>query len=105
MSIYEITKAASLAVDAGNLLPKSRDINSVFASTTSELGELGVEVMIANGQSYKHPGQDGIIGEAVDTILCLLDMIHLVDPTFTEGQLDEIARMKCRKWVYKTTEP
>ena len=105
MSLYEITKAASQTVDAKSIVPYKRTVDSVLASTMSELGETAVEVMIHNGQSYKQKGRDGIVGEAVDTILCLLDLIHVVDPSITEEQINEIARAKCAKWVYKTTEP
>lgn len=105
MNLYQITKAASQMVDAESIVEYKRTIDSVLASTMSELGETAVEVMIHNGQSYKQPGRDGIVGEAVDTILCLLDLIHLVNPDITEEQLNEIATIKCAKWVYKTTQP
>jgi hypothetical protein len=57
---------------------------SILASATSELGELAEEVQIHQNHSYKKPGDDGIVGEAIDTICCLLDLIHKVNPYITE---------------------
>jgi|SRR5271157_419630 len=104
MSLYTITKDASLKVDAIEDFSYPR-INlrtrySVLTSTMSELGELAEEVMISEGNSYKEQGEDGIVGEAIDTILCLLDLLHK-NCNLTEKELDAIAKKKCDKWVHK----
>jgi hypothetical protein len=107
MSLYQITKNASHAVDelensprpvGGPFIPV-RTLYSIQTSATSEFGELADEVRIDQGHSYKEAGVDGVVGEAIDTILCLLDLIHKYDPSITEGDLDLIAFVKCEKWI------
>jgi len=71
---------------------------AVLAKATEELGELSQEVMIDAGDHYKEPGKDGIIGEAIDMIICGIDMILQHDPNFTEGQMQTIAQRKLLKW-------
>lgn len=107
MSIFDVVKAASTIVDDFELRdcqaePKlylPRSTYSVLASTMSEIGELAEEVMISENHSYKKPGADGIIGEAIDSIACLLDLIHKVDPSLTETDIEIIASQKCAKWM------
>lgn len=74
---------------------------SVLASITSELGELADEVNIQQGYSYKQPGEDGIVGEAVDIIASAIDLIRLAKPEITEEEICEIAKRKCDKWISK----
>lgn len=112
MSLVDLTKTASVMVDdienrpreVGGQFFKRRTPYSVLTSTMSELGELAEEVMIDQGNSYKKAGADGIVGEAIDTIVCLLDLIHVVDPTITSEDLDDIAFKKLDKWVTKVGE-
>lgn len=117
MSLFSLTKTASEKIDdieldskqryfkangAGTLVSR-RTLYSVLTSATSELGELADEVRIEAGHSYKEAGVDGIIGEAIDTIVCLLDLIHLENPDMTEQELDAIAFKKLNKWVTKVS--
>lgn len=80
---------------------QDRNAYSVLASVMAEVGELAEEVNIHQGYSYKRPGEDGIIGEAVDVMVSLIDLILLVDHTITEEQILDIARLKCAKWLMK----
>lgn len=77
----------------------TRTLYSVLSHATSELGEVAQEVAIASGDSYKQPSVDGVVGEAVDTIISLIDLIYKYDPTITEEQLAAIAEQKCSKWI------
>lgn len=79
-----------------------RTMLGVLGHTMSELGELAEEVTIHQGQSYKTPGEDGVIGEAIDTIVCVLDLIRITYPDVTEQELQQIAEIKLKKWVEKT---
>lgn len=92
------TFAVSDSVDNGRLLA------DVLAHMMSEVGELSTEVMIACGRSYKEPDKDGVIGEAVDVILCALDIIRLYDPTASVDDVLQIADAKLKKWVEKEEE-
>jgi hypothetical protein len=102
-TLFHIVKRASLCVDANSKVAKRRTIDSITHSAGAEFGELCEEVMIANGQSYKTPGKDGIVGEAIDTIACLLDLIHVYNPSITEDYLNTLMATKCAKWVEKTS--
>ena len=71
-----------------------------MASLMSEVGELAEEVNIQTGHCGKLPGKDGIIGEAVDVIICALDMIRVNYPEATEDDIRAIAQNKCDKWLF-----
>lgn len=101
MSIFDIVKAASQQVDS---LGSTRTSSVVCMSATTEMGELAEEVLVSIGQSYKKPGPDGVVGEAIDVILCLLDLIHVTNPEITEEQVRDIAHRKLAKWIKKETE-
>lgn len=76
----------------------------VLSKTMEEVGELATEVAIDAGECYKKPGKDGIVGEALDAIVCLIDMIYLEAPDITEDELVEMIKPKCKKWLKKTKE-
>jgi hypothetical protein len=76
-----------------------RSLYQVLTHATSELGETAEEVNIHMGNSYKTKGSDGVIGEAIDTISVLIDLIYLVNPNITEAELAAIASTKCQKWI------
>lgn len=80
----------------------SRTQYSVLASVGSEVGELCDEVNIANGQSYKTVGSDGVIGESIDAIISLVDLIYIYAKDngieLTEDYLIEVAKTKLAKW-------
>lgn len=86
------------ALQATEEIKDGRSLSDILAYTMSELGELTDEVLIAEGKSGKQAGEDGVVGEAVDTIICLLDMIHAADPTVTEQQIERIIVSKMEKW-------
>jgi len=85
--------------DTCDTIKDGRTINNVFAYTIEEVGELATEVNIATGFSTKQPGKDGVVGEAVDAIICLVDLIRQYDPTITEEQIIAICNQKLQKWV------
>jgi len=81
-----------------------RTLSDVLGHAMEELGELATEIKIVNGKSYKKPGKDGVVGEALDLINCALDIIYLVKPDYTETELMQIQFLKCEKWVEKVDE-
>jgi hypothetical protein len=97
MSLFDAVKAASRKVD--HVHPRTR--GDVIISALTELGECAEEVRIANGTSYKPQGVDGVVGEAIDTIACMIDLIHVENPELTERELVEYALTKMKKWVKK----
>lgn len=80
----------------------TRTNDYVFKKCMEELGEMALEDQIANGLSYKEPGNDGVAGEAVDLAICAMDMFALQHPgkTHTEIQYLFITYMnkKLEKW-------
>lgn len=74
---------------------------AVLSKAVEELGEMSQEVMIAEGDHYKQPGKDGVIGEAIDLMICCTDMIRGVYPEITEEEMRQIASLKLSKWKEK----
>jgi hypothetical protein len=72
------------------------------ASLIHEVGELSEEINVANGLSYKQAGPDGVIGEAIDSIISLVDLIYVYakenNIELTEENLIRIAEEKLAKW-------
>lgn len=85
-----------------------RDTASVFFHASSELGELAEEILIDRGLSYKKPGADGVVGEAIDTIISLVDLIYVHAKSkgisISEQDLIDIAEKKLQKWKEKSHE-
>ena len=93
-------------LEVSRRIPVYREEYSILAHTMEEVGELAQEIsIVCGGKSYKEQGPDGIIGESIDAILCLVDMIYIhaqkngID--ITEEQLMEIAQKKLNKWEDK----
>jgi hypothetical protein len=77
-----------------------RTIDGILAHGVSEMAETMDEVNIVMGRSPGvSPGVDGVIGESIDTILCMLDLIYKTDPAITEADIVAIAEMKGAKWL------
>jgi hypothetical protein len=64
-----------------------------------EVGELAEALVIDQGLSHKPQGPDGVVGEAVDAIICLVDIICNTKPSITEAELEVIAACKLAKWT------
>lgn len=101
MNMNTLVTTVLQASISGNEFHPTRNLNSVFNHVTSEVGELGIEINIVQGQSYKPPGSDGVVGEAIDAIIALLDLIYVAQPTITESDITAIAELKCTKWISK----
>lgn len=91
------------AIQADTYHP-NRTVQSIFNHALSEMGEIAIEINIAAGQSYKAPGSDGIVGESLDAIAALFDIIYQVDPNLTEEQLIKMLEPKMKKWIDKISE-
>jgi len=87
-------------VATSDKITKVRSEQDVASYAMTELGELMEEIIINSGRSYKKPGKDGVVGEAVDVIICMVDLIRRHNPKLTETDIVEIARRKCSKWEH-----
>lgn len=80
-----------------------RTRTSIYNALVSESEELRDEIVkVAEG---KPEGDDGIIGESIDVILCALDLIFQHRPDITDAEIDRIAFNKCEKWARKYGTP
>jgi NTP pyrophosphatase (non-canonical NTP hydrolase) len=94
MSLITDILATSKTID------NNRTPTEVLGYSMTELGELAEEVLIKNStiSNHKKEGKDGIVGEAIDLILCAVDLIYLDNPDITEEDIQKIARQKLLKW-------
>lgn len=92
MSLIKQILTASKSINDG------RTVQDVLNHGVTELGELALEIQIAQGKSYKEPGSDGIIGEALDLIACLVDLIYVENPSITEEDMRSLLEPKLIKW-------
>ncbi len=79
-------------------LREGSDLFEKLGYLLEELGELSTECLIIEGLSMKEAGNDGVVGEAIDVILCALDIIHYEEPHISDEELEEIMIKKCQKW-------
>jgi NTP pyrophosphatase (non-canonical NTP hydrolase) len=105
VTLFSVLKFYARKVDnIKSPLASDRTIASVLGHIVAEVGELSEEVTIESGYSYKKPGEDGVVGEAVDVILAAMDLIHVYRPELTEADIIKIANRKCTKWKSKLME-
>lgn len=92
-----------------SILDMSRDIDSP-RTTKSVMNHLIGEVIELYDEVFDNPDtrvdSDGILGEAVDVILCAVDIIHMQNPYITEEEIQEVVNRKLAKWqkLYGTGE-
>lgn len=92
-SVVEATLMASMSVK------DNRTVSDVLTHMVTEVGELAQEIQIEQGMSYKTAGEDGVAGEAIDVMLCALDIIALSQPTWNERDILYYANEKLAKWI------
>ena len=84
-------------------IEKERTSTISFIYAMSEMGELSDEFLKRTGNSIKC-GEDGVIGEAIDVIVTLLDVIQLEKPDITSEEIEDILNKKIDKWSKKNYE-
>lgn len=95
-SLLSIVRAVSGALSDG------RTLRAIYEHGLGEMDELEVE--IARRERGLAAGDDGVVGEAIDVILCKLDIIFLADPNITDEEINDIARLKAAKWLSKARQ-
>lgn len=76
-------------------IKNDRTVEDILEYLHDEVSELDGEVI-----GYDR-GEDGIPGEAVDVILCALDLIYKSAPHWTDADIIAYAQKKCQKWAKK----
>lgn len=102
--------AISSIVAFSKKIKDDRDINKIFLHAMTEMGELSEEILIDKGLSYKEPGVDGVVGEAVDLLICIVDLLHFhlkqkgVDLSggVIDAYIKDVAENKLKKWEEKS---
>ena len=77
-----------------------RTRSDVLSAMMTEVGELAEEIRVQQGLSTKS-GDDGVFGEAVDVILCAVDMIYVDNPDVTVKEIEKYIAIKLKKWMEK----
>jgi hypothetical protein len=72
-----------------------RSLQDIHDHLHDELRELNMEMY-----GYES-GEDGVAGEAIDVILCALDLIFKAAPNMTNDDIVAYADKKCQKWARK----
>ena len=78
-----------------NKIENNRTTQDIYESLREEVSELEAEVF-----NYGD-GKDGVAGEAIDVILCALDLIYKNNPEWTNEDIVAYAEKKCQKWAQK----
>lgn len=89
----------AIVFDYSDQIDNNRNINSIFNHLKGEVDELSDEIkLVENGDEA---GPDGVVGEAVDIMLCAIDLIRRFNPNITADDVNQIAIKKCEKWAAK----
>jgi hypothetical protein len=89
-----ITMVKNVSVRVG-----TRNVDAIFKSLVEEVGELSTELSIEAGTKKRQPSPDGVVGEAIDVLVVILDLLHLKLGNDITGQafLDRV-QSKLNKW-------
>lgn len=93
MDIFELTKIY------GDRVKDDRTFFEPYAHGRLEYEELRQEIL--NHYTDTPSGKDGIIGEAIDVIACMVDVIQRYDPNFTNEEFKKYYESKLIKWENK----
>ena len=95
--LIEMVKATSERVG-------TRNRNAILHSLVEELGELHTEVAIENGTKKREASPDGVVGEAIDVLVVILDLLHLElgEKITSQAFLDRV-QSKLNKWEAKAS--
>lgn len=90
-------------LDTAKRVQNNRTMPDIFRAMNGEMSELADEVqLVLDGGE---PGPDGILGEAVDVMSCLLDLIYKSNPNITQADIEAVMKLKAAKWerLYSNT--
>ena len=84
------------AFKVANSIKTMRIAPIVMLKVTEEVGELAQEVSIAGGLSDKQEGADGVLGEAADVIISVIDVAY--QSGYNADDLEKKILEKLEKW-------
>lgn len=88
-------------IDAGNMICDGRSADFIKGHLLGEVAELLEE--FEKRDAGLPPGEDGIMGEAVDVALCAIDLAaqEIEDPDKRLEIVNEVVVRKLQKWIDK----
>ena len=72
------TTAFNFVQNISRSIQNDRTISSIVLKGFEEIGELSEELTIKYFKTYKQPGKDGVIGEAIDLLIVVADLYYIV---------------------------
>ena len=72
------TTAFNFVQNISRSIQNDRTISSIILKGFEEIGELSEELTIKYFKTYKQPGKDGVIGEAIDLLIVVADLYYIV---------------------------
>lgn len=98
----EISKDLITMVKEVSVRVGTRNVDAIFKSLVEEVGELSTELSIEAGTKKREASPDGVVGEAIDVLVVILDLLHLKLGNEISGQafLDRV-QSKLNKWEGK----
>lgn len=77
-------------------IKNDRTVSSVMEHLKGEVLELEDEV--AKYINNEPSGDDGILGEAVDVMICAMDLVYLKNPSVSSEYVFSVVEKKLAKW-------
>lgn len=98
-------KTLEQMVSATSIKVGSTNRDAIFKSLIEEVGELATEIAIEDGTKDREASPDGVVGEAIDVLVVILDLIHREIGENIHGQpfLDRV-QSKLNKWEAKASK-
>lgn len=104
--LYENFNLLAVTQEVCEIIGHTKDNQSdIMLSLMEEAGETATEIKIAKGLKKGPPGVDGVVGEAVDTILCALDVIYTEHGSLNDPHIKKVFHNKLMKWKNKYSKP
>ena len=92
-------KLIKIVFTSSDKIQNGRTLDDIFINLISEIGELSDEISVIAGRiDPSKADKDGVVGEAIDCISCLLDIIKKHSPDISIDTLNNLMYTKCKKW-------
>ena len=80
-------------------IQNGRSLGDIHRHGQREMVELNDEILAIKYPEQFTPGPDGVVGEAIDVMACMLDLIFVEAPETTNEEICAILLRKCEKWA------
>lgn len=95
----EINNPIDIVRTFAGQIQNGRTLMDIHRHANGEMKELKDEILALKYPEEFVAGPDGVVGEAIDVIACMLDAIFVHAPETTDQQINEILLAKCAKWA------